>query len=178
MKKRGGQLSPSVSIKQQLGLRLPVRHRAERKRKEEAVSAFLKESSGSSCTCNWTYQKNYGVGKDTLESGRSSTSSDLRWKKLLWKVNTHRNFHRSMWLGRQKGGSRWRWWQCHGYMWDWSRTQGWVWRGRKFQDFYQDYEPFLLYKTTLIIFTIIITTNIIYFYVKYYLDHKSTLVNI
>lgn len=122
MKKRGGQLSPSVSIKQQqLGLRLPMRHRAERQRKEEAVSAFLNESSRSSCTCKWTHQKNYAVGKDTLESRKSSTSNDLRWKKLLWKVNTHRNFPRSTWLGRQKRGSRWRWWQgwqCHGYMCD------------------------------------------------------------
>lgn len=57
MKKRGGQLSPSVSIKQQLGLRLPMRHRAERKRKEEAVSAFLKESSRSSCSAPGHTQK-------------------------------------------------------------------------------------------------------------------------
>ena len=181
MKKRGGQLSPSVSIKQQqLGLRLPTRHWAERQRKEEAVSAVLKESSRSSCTRKWTYQKIHGVEKDTLESRRSSASNDLRWKKLLWKVNTHRNFHRSMWLGRQKRGSRWRrrqCRQCHGYVCDWSRTQGCVWRGRQFQDFYQDYESFLLYKITFIIFTII-TTNIIYFYVKYYLDHKNALANI
>ena len=100
--------SPSVSIKQQqLGLRLPTRHRAERQRKEAAVSAVLKESSRSSCTRKWTYQKIHGVGKDTLES-RPSASNDLRWKKLLWKVNTHRKFHRSTWLGRQKRGSRWR----------------------------------------------------------------------
>ena len=75
--------SPSVSIKQQqLGLRLPTRHRAERQRKEAAVGAVLKESSRSSCTRKWTYQKIHGVGKDTLES-RPSASNDLRWKKLL-----------------------------------------------------------------------------------------------
>ena len=63
--------SPSVSIKQQqLGLRLPTRHRAERQRKEAAVSAVLKESSRSSCTRKWTYQKIHGVRKDTWKAGQ------------------------------------------------------------------------------------------------------------
>lgn len=53
MKNRGGQLSPSVSIKQQqLGLRLPMRPRAERQRKEEAVSAFLTKAAGAHAHVN------------------------------------------------------------------------------------------------------------------------------